>query len=283
MSYNVKLDVFEGPLDLLLHLIKENQLDIYDIPIATITERYLEYIEIMKSLNLEVAGEFLVMAATLTYIKSKMLLPKPEVAEEEAMEEGEDPREELIHKLVEYKKFKEAALKLREMELDQTQTFTRIPSKADMPDEGEILLEVSVFELLGAFQKILQRFGAESKYTVTLEEMSVTDKINEMMTRLDTEEFITFDSLFATSRVKMEIIATFLALLEVMRLKLARASQTRAGGEIVIYKAIEDEGPIGAQEPELPLGGAAENVEPSNPPAAPGPAERPVEENNLGE
>lgn len=242
MAYNVKLDVFEGPLDLLLHLIKENQVDIYDIPIATVTEQYLHYLEVMKSLNLDVAGDFLVMAATLLHIKSRMLLPKIETAgDQDDQEEGMDPREELVQKLVEYKKFKEAAVKFREMEINQSQVFTRTPSETDMPSEGDLLIEVSVFELLASLKRTLERFGGDvSKFTVTLEEMSVTDKLNEMMARLESADFLTFDSLFSSSRSRMEVVATFLALLELMRLKLARSHQARVGGEIVIYRVPDD-------------------------------------------
>jgi segregation and condensation protein A len=242
MAYNVKLDVFEGPLDLLLHLIKENQVDIYDIPIATVTEQYLHYLDVMKSLNLDVAGDFLVMAATLLYIKSKMLLPKVETAgDEDDPEEGMDPRDELVQKLVEYKKFKEAAVRFREMEINQSQVFTRTPSETDMPKDGDLLVEVSVFELLASLKRTLERFGGDvSKFTVTLEEMSVTDKLNEIMARLESAEFLTFDSLFGSSRSRGEVVATFLALLELMRLKLVRSHQARVGGEIVIYRVPDD-------------------------------------------
>ncbi|MBF0169799.1 MAG: segregation/condensation protein A [Nitrospinae bacterium] len=241
MAYKIKLDVFEGPLDLLLHLIRESQVDIYDIPISTITEQYLEYLDIMQDLNLEIAGEYLLMAATLTYIKSKMLLPKVESDDEETDEfDGEDPRDMLVQKLIEYKKFKEAALKLRERELDQAQVFTRTPSEADMPGEADLLLEVSVLELLRSFKKILDRLGDKAKrFNLTLEEISVTDKLNEIMERLESREFVTFDSLFASARNRMEVIATFLATLELVRLKLIKAHQSRAGGELLIYKVAD--------------------------------------------
>jgi segregation and condensation protein A len=241
MSYKIKLDVFEGPLDLLLHLIKEHQVEIYDIPIAAITAQYLEYLDIMKDLNLDIAGEYLVMAATLTYIKSKTLLPKVESDEEEIDEfEGEDPREALVQKLIEYKKYKEAALKLREKELDQSQVFTRVPSEADIPDDGDLLLDVGVFELLKSFKKILDRLGDKAKrFNLTLEEISVTDKLNAIMERLEELDHITFDALFADARNRMELIATFLATLELVRLKLIKAHQSRIGGEILIYKVAD--------------------------------------------
>ena len=240
MAYNIKLDVFEGPLDLLLHLIKENEVDIYDIPIAKIAEQYLEYINVMKSLNLDVAGDYLVMAATLTYIKSRTLLPPEDIPEEE-LEEGIDPRDELVAKLIEYKKFKEAAVTLREREITQSQVFARKPDDHAAPSDGELLVEVSVFELLKSFKGVMERLGGESEFTLTLEEISVTDKLNQMVERLEQAERITFDSLFELDKNKMEVVASFLALLELLRLKLAKAIQARHGGEIIIYRAPEDE------------------------------------------
>lgn len=247
MTYNIKLDVFEGPLDLLLHLIKENEMDIYDIPIATITEQYLDYLNLIQTFNLEVAGEYLVMASTLTYIKSRMLLPKHEREDEEG-EEGEDPREELIAKLIEYKKYKEAALALRDREMAQSRVFTRPPS-AEAPAEGDLLLEVSVFELLKSFRKVLEGYGGPRKIAITLEEISVTDKINEIMSRLEGVDHLTFDALFETGRTRMEVVATFLALLEVIRLRLVKVHQARAGGQIIIMRAPEEE-PSADDEPD---------------------------------
>ncbi len=241
MPYKVKLDVFEGPLDLLLHLIKENEVEIYDIPIALITEQYLEYMELMQHLNLELAGDYLLMASTLAYLKSKTLLPKHEIEDELAEDEGVDPHEELVHKLVEYKKFKEAALSLKERELDQSQVFTRIPSQSDQPGSSDLLVEVSVFELLKSLQKILDRIGEKGKrFTVTLEEISVTDKLNELMERLESTDYVTFDSLFEDIRTSGEIVATFLAMLELLKLRLVKAHQAGIGGEILIYKIVED-------------------------------------------
>ncbi|VAX24339.1 Segregation and condensation protein A [hydrothermal vent metagenome] len=239
MAYNIKLDVFEGPLDLLLHLIKEQELDIYDIPIAKIAEQYFEYINVMKSLNLDVAGDYLVMAATLTYIKSRTLLPKEDIPEDD--EEGIDPRDELVAKLLEYKKFKEAAMTLREKEITQSQVFARKPDDQNAPDDGELLLEVSVFELLKSFKGVMQRLDGDAKFTLTLEEISVTDKLNQMVAKLEQAERITFDSLFELDKNKMEVVASFLALLELLRLKLAKAIQARPGGEIIIYRAPEDD------------------------------------------
>ncbi|MDH5509244.1 MAG: segregation/condensation protein A [Nitrospinota bacterium] len=239
MTYNIKLDVFEGPLDLLLHLIKENQVDIYDIPIAMVTEQYFQYIEIMKSLSLEVAGEYLVMASTLTYIKSRMLLPKHE-QEEEEVEDGVDPRDELVARLVEYRKIKEAAVALKTMEMEQSRIFVRQP-QADLGiKDGDLLLEVNVLELLKSFKKILDNYKGPQEISVTLQEISVTDKINEIMAVLENVEHCPFDSLFKSGRNRMEVVATFLALLELMRLKLIRVNQGRIGGEILVFRAPEN-------------------------------------------
>lgn len=240
MVYNVKLDIFEGPLDLLLHLIRESEVDIYDIPIAEITEQYLSYVELMKNLNLEMAGEFLLMAATLTHIKSKSLLPKIEFPDDDDELDGVDPREELIQKLLEYKRFKEAALKLKEREFSQSQVFTRIPGEADLLADGDLLLEVSVFELLKSFRVVLERIGEKAaKFVVTLEEISVTDRIHEILSRLEDIDHITFDALFDAAKTRMDVIATFLALLELTRLKLVRAHQSRPGAEILVYRTEE--------------------------------------------
>jgi segregation and condensation protein A len=239
MTYNIKLDVFEGPMDLLLHLIKENQVDIYDIPIALITEQYLHYIEMMKSLNLDVAGEYLVMAATLTYIKSRMLLPKHEREEEEA-EEGMDPRDELVAKLVGYKRIKEAATALKTMEMEQSLIFARQQPPDLGIKEGDLLLEVNVLELLKSFKRILDGYKGPRRISVTLQEISVTDKINEIMATLEKVDHCQFDSLFSRGWSRMEVVATFLALLELMRLKLVRVNQTRLGGEILVFRAPEN-------------------------------------------
>ncbi|MDH4183498.1 MAG: segregation/condensation protein A [Nitrospinota bacterium] len=259
MAYNIKLDVFEGPLDLLLHLIKENQVDIYDIPIALITEQYFQYIEIMKTLNLELAGEYLVMASTLTYIKSRMLLPKHEQEEEEA-EEGVDPRDELVAKLVEYKRIKEAAGALKTMEMEQSMIFPRQQPANLGIKEGDLLLEVSVLELLKSFKKILDNYKGPKQISVTLQEISVTDKINEIMATLEKVDHIQFEALFARGRTRMEVVATFLALLELMRLKLVKVNQVKVGGDILLYRAPEnghsangeEDLPPATEEPEEP-------------------------------
>ncbi len=223
-----------------MHLIKDSEVDIHEISIAEIAEQYLEYVNMMELLNLDIAGEYLVMASTLTYLKSKTLLPQHEQEDEEG-EDGVDPRDDLIAKLVEYKKYKEAAMDLKGMELNQSQVYSRNPAADDLPDDADLLLEVDVLELLKSFKTVLDRYGGVKELNVTLEEISVTDKISEIMAMLEPEEYLTFDALFAEGKGKMEVIATFLALLELIRLKLLRVNQTRIGGEILIYKSEEPE------------------------------------------
>lgn len=235
-EYKIKLDVFEGPLDLLLHLIKEQELNIYDIPIAKITKQYFEYLDVMKELNLEIAGEFLVMAATLTYIKSRMLLPKPPADEEE---DGVDPRDELVRKLLEYKKFKEAARELRDKESVQSSTFSRGFISEWDENDADYLKEVTVFQLLSAFNGVLKRSQLEKVYEVTLENISITERISEVMERLGETSKLKFEDLFDEAGTKVELIATFLALLELMKQWIIRVFQERELGPIWVQKIDE--------------------------------------------
>jgi segregation and condensation protein A len=209
MSYKVKLDVFEGPLDLLLYLIKKNEIDIYDIPIATITEQYLEYLELMRMLDLNIAGEFLVIAATLIHIKSKMLLPPDE--KELFPEEEEDPR------LVEYKKFKEVAGILQDLEGQRKKMFTR-----DIPFDvapGEVFFEASLFDLITAFTRVLKDVPKDIFQEIIKDEFTVEQKVHDLLHRLVVTPAISLFELFKNSKNKTEIIATFLAVLELIRLK----------------------------------------------------------------
>ena len=232
--YNIKIPVFEGPFDLLLHLIKENKLDIYDIPIALITGQYLQYIEIMKELNLEIAGEFLVTAATLIHIKSRMLLP----ADEEApAEEQEDPRLELVQRLLEYQAFKDAALGLREKEEEWMNIFRREPVKekeaeTEEEKEGELyLFDVNLFDLLGAFKGMLDKAPPEV-VEITRETLTVKDRISLIMEMLENQDTIRFEDLFKEDRTQPQLIVTFIALLELIRLGLVRAYQEKDFGSI---------------------------------------------------
>jgi segregation and condensation protein A len=228
---NFKLPVFEGPLDLLLHLIKENKIDIYDIPIALITKQYLEYIELMKELNLEIAGEFLVMAATLIHIKSRMLLPKEEKETEEPVE---DPRAELVERLIEYQRFKEASRTLRMREDVWRDIFHRpLPDKDDIEPDAVMLTEVSVFDLIAAFKSLMEKTPAEV-IEITRETLTVADRINFIMERLEAEDGIRFDELFEGDYTRISLIVTFIALLELMRLGLAKAYQERRFGPVWI-------------------------------------------------
>ena len=191
---NIKLPVFEGPFDLLLHLIRENKLDIYDIPISVITSQYLEYIEIMKELNLEIAGDFLVMAATLIQIKSRMLLPPDEEA---AAEEQEDPRLDLVQRLLDYQKYKEAASDLRTKEEEWMRVFHKEPLAEEGEEEGELyLFDLSLFDLLDAFKKILDKAPPEI-VSITRETLTVKDKISMIMEILEGKEAVRFEDLFS--------------------------------------------------------------------------------------
>jgi len=227
----VKLEIFEGPLDLLLHLIRENKLDIADIPIAEITEQYLAYLDIMKTLNLDVAGEFLVMAATLMHIKSRLLLP---VVEEEG-EEGEDPRLELVRQLQEYEKYKEAGGTLKELEERRSRIFSGGSVGPEGPERTDYPLEVSLLELLSALKKLLERVPEEVALEIERDRLTIAERINSILDQLKgaTGE-VAFEELFQGVRSVGEVIVTFLALLELMRLRMVRARQAAPGERIMV-------------------------------------------------
>jgi segregation and condensation protein A len=234
MSYKVKLDIFEGPLDLLLYLIRKNEVDIYDIPIATITEQYLEYLDLMTVLNLDIAGEYLVMAATLAKIKSKMLLPPIEDGEEE---EEEDPRAELMEHLLEYQHYKEVAFQLKSRELLEKDIFTRIQTEeqngGDDSDGG--IIEVSLFDLVDALRKVIEKKDLPGNLIeVDIERISVKDKMSEIIISLKEKQEIIFQSVFDALTTKFEIIVTFLAVLELMKLRAIKVFQVQPHGEIRI-------------------------------------------------
>jgi len=238
MTYQIKLDVFEGPLDLLLYLIRKNEIDIYDIPISLITGQYMEYVETMKSLNLDLAGEYLLLAATLLHIKSRMLLP---VLDSEESEE-EDPRAELVAQLIEYKAFKEAALNLGAMQLLDRDVFVApAPSEDDFDDRERPLREIGIFELVEVFQRILASAGEDYRIEVDLEKMSLSQRISEIMEELSRKKAVTFEDLLGVKRNRRGIVYTFLALLELMKLRLARAFQTESYGPIRICLAVTEE------------------------------------------
>jgi len=240
MSYEIKLDIFEGPLDLLLYLIRKNEIDIYNIPIALIAEQYLSYLDMMRSLNLDLAGEYLVLASTLIHIKSKLLLPPAEGDGEE--EEGEDPRAELVLQLLEYQAFKEAALRLDDRPLLERDVFKRGAPVEEMTTAGETddaLVEVDVFELVTAFRRIIAGLDLKEDLEIDSEKMSLTDRINEIMERLTEEGQVTFADLLGDRTDRRRIIYTFLAILELMKLRMVRAYQSGSFGAIRLFPAVE--------------------------------------------
>jgi segregation and condensation protein A len=237
-AYKVKLESFEGPLDLLIHLIRKNEVNIYDIPIKLITEQYLGYIELMQELNLDVAGEFLVMAATLIHLKSRTLLPRPDPAQEDGGPE-EDPREALVRRLLEHQKYKAAAELLHERETLRGAQFMRPDARvADAAgDDYEPELEVDLFSLLAAFRGVLERASRRPLMVLPPEEMSIELRIEQLLSRLSETEACGFEDMFSDgdgSRPFM--IVTFLALLEMIRLKLIRVVQAGGFGPIRVYK-----------------------------------------------
>lgn len=241
-EYKVKLDVFEGPLDLLLYLIKRDEVDIYEISIERITKQYLEYLDAFRLLNIELAGEFIVMAANLLYIKSRMLLPvDQQMADEEA--EEDDPRWELIRQLIEYKKFKEAANGLREREALQEQLFARMPAAPDLPAEDSTLLvaEVGIFDLIRAFQNVLKRRTAkeEDLREIFAENFTVADKIDHLLRITGGGVSLKFEEMFPEQATRTEVVVTFLAMLELIRMKQLRVRQDAHFAEIWIERSDE--------------------------------------------
>jgi segregation and condensation protein A len=243
-GYQVALPEFEGPLDLLLHLVKRHELNIFDIPIAFITEKYLEYLDMMRQLNLDVAGEYLLMAATLAHIKSRELLPRPpeELVEEGAEDEG-DPRQELIRRLLEYQKYKDAAQQLAEQPALGRQVFRR-GAPMEPVDPSEVpLAEVSAFELISALSEVLKRAQVKLTHDVVVDRISITDRINSIVDRLLAEETLKFLECFAldgsAAQIRHEAIVTFLAMLEMARLHMVRILQQSQSGEIFITRTGE--------------------------------------------
>jgi len=237
MSYDIKLQNFEGPLDLLLHLIRQNEMDITDIRIAEITHQYLDIIERMQQLNLDVAGEFLLMAATLLHIKSRLLLPVTDEAIEE--EEEEDPRAELVRRLLEYQKYKEAAECLEALpQLDRDQFVRRYPLPELAVEEDVGFEQVGLYELAAAFRQMLAECPAETVHEVNAETLSVTDRINAILDRLAGGGHLGFDELFTLPARRLEIIVSFLAVLELVKMRLVRLVQTAGMGPIWLYPAV---------------------------------------------
>jgi segregation and condensation protein A len=246
-QYPVRLEFFEGPLDLLLHLIKKSEINVYDIPISTVTRQYLEYLELMDELNLDVAGEFLVMAATLIHVKSRMLLPRPDPTQQDPQE---DPRDALVRRLLEHQKFKAAAELLHERETIRSAQWSR-PDEAvrdltDNPVEPE--LEVDLFSLLTAFRGVLERAKQRASVPLPPEQIPIEVRIEQLLGRLSETEACGFEDLFADVQTRSGLIVTFLALLEMIRLKLIRVFQSATFGPIRVYRRAR---PIDAPHPIL--------------------------------
>ncbi len=231
-DYKVQLEVFEGPLDLLLYLIKKDELDIYDIPIERITNQYMQYMDMMRMLDLNIAGEFLVMAATLMMIKSRMLLP---VEERPELEEEEDPRWDLVRQLVEYKKFKDAAEFLQTMEYRQENVFTRTGEGVALGATDDVALgDVSIFDLISAFNEALKKVKKEDLTEIFADRYTVGEKVDLLISLIRTDKRVSLNRLFGGMTHRYEMVCTFLALLELIRLKQVRARQGAHFGEIEV-------------------------------------------------
>ncbi|MBD3263604.1 MAG: chromosome segregation protein ScpA [Candidatus Omnitrophica bacterium] len=228
----IRLDIFEGPLDLLIYLIKKDHLNIYDIPIAKVVNQYLQFLELMKLLDINIASEYLVMAANLISIKSKMLLPQQQQAEEPE----EDPREELVKKILEYEKFKGAADFLRTKEVERNKYFKRPSSDSN---NVEVYIEASIFDLISAFKSALKEVPKEIFFEVVREEFTVEDKIHDLLHLLLSKEKVALDALFSSAKSKLEIVVTFLAILELIKLKEVVAVQEELFGPILIARKEE--------------------------------------------
>jgi segregation and condensation protein A len=273
-EYKVKFEVFEGPLDLLLYLIKKEEVDIYDVNLTQLATQFIEYIELMRLLDLEIAGEFLVMASTLMFIKSRELLPLDKQVQTEAEEDEDDPRWELIRQLVEYKKFKDAAAQLQSLEARQEDVFPRQPPKPEFHDETPVKPDVTLFDLLNAVNTILKRVAQQPDSRDIFEEKwTVSEKIEVVLKTINTVSRMKFSDLFVGVQSRAEVIVTFLALLELIRLKQIVTVQPEPFMEIEISRAQAQSG----HSDVIPSGNTVATTETSSE-AAP-PAETPHSEN----
>jgi segregation and condensation protein A len=238
MTYRVQLDLFEGPLDLLLHLIKKNEVDVTNIPVATITEQYLSYLDLMRDLSLDVASEYLVMAATLTLLKSRLLLPSPETDDEDEA----DPRADLVRQLLEYQRYREAAASLAERPWLRRDVFAREPTAEGVPPDpnAKLPVRVTLWELMSAFRTVLARAQPDPVHQVEAEPVSLRERIGDLLRTLGVARRVTFDSLFGETPHRGFVIVTFLAVLELAKLGAVQAVQEEALGPILIVLAVED-------------------------------------------
>ncbi len=248
-EYKVQFEVFEGPLDLLLYLVKKEEVDIYDINITKIATEFIRHIELMRQLDLDVAGEFLVMAATLMYIKSRELLPvEQQVEATDEDDDTEDPRWELIRRLVEYKKFKDVAARLQENEIRQENTYARQPGKPQIAETPAPKPVVSIFDLVNAVNAILKRFQQQEVRDIFQDKWTVSEKIELLLRTLADRTTLKFSELFAAATSRTEVVVTFLALLELIRLKQLLITQPEAFDEIQITRAPSAVSPPPAEE-----------------------------------
>ncbi len=252
-EYKVQFEVFEGPLDLLLYLIKKEEVDIYEVNLTKLATQFIEHVDLMRAFDLEVAGEFLVMASTLMFIKSRELLPVEQQVIVEGEDEGEDPRWELIRQLVEYKKFKDAAAQLQTLEARQEHIFPRLPGKIEFTNEAiaPTKPEVGIFDLLNAVNSVLKRFQQKEVGTREIfeDKWTVSEKMEFVLATISERGGVKFSELFATAANRSEVVCTFLALLELIRLKQLACVQPEAFDEIVISRAV------------TPVAPAVENIE----------------------
>ena len=269
-EYKVQFEVFEGPLDLLLYLIKKEEVDIYEVNLTKLATQFIEYIDTMRLLDLEIAGEFVVMASTLMYIKSRELLPVDQQAQVEGEEEGEDPRWELIRQLVEYKKFKDAAAKLQSLEARQEHIFPRVPGKLEFEaPEAPTKPDVSIFDLLNAVNAVLKRFEKREGQTREIfeDKWTVSEKIEFIVKTITEQGSVKFSSLFENAASRTEVVCTFLALLELIRLKQLVCTQPEEFSEIEITRA----------QVTAPSEPATDSAPQEDPPASEAPTAQPKE------
>lgn len=241
MSYRVKLDIFEGPLDLLLHLVKKNEVDLSDIPVATITDQYIAYLDLLTELDLDVAGEYLVMAATLLHLKSRLLLPDEGGVDEE---EGADPRAELARQLLEYQRFKEAAELLNRGDLLERDVFVRSPARDETDAEQDLVYDVALGDLLDALQDVLKRAAPELTQQVIVEQVSLRERLCFVLDTLRERATVVFTDLFPAGVSRMQILATFLAILELVRTRMVHLHQDAHFGPIALTLAVSADTPL---------------------------------------
>ncbi len=248
MAYRVRLDVFEGPLDLLLHLVKKNEVDLSDLPVATITDQYISYIDLLQQLDLDRAGEYLVMAATLLHLKSRLLLPSEEVVDEES---GEDPRAELARQLLEYQRFREAAEMLDRNSMLGRDVFTRVPLRNEAIDGQDVvrdvmdeIYDVSLGDLLDALQEVLKNAEPGIVHQVLLEQVSLRERVRLVLDLLRERTQVAFTDLFSTDISRLQILVTFLAALELVRTRIIDINQDERFGPIMLTLAVSADAPL---------------------------------------